>query len=180
MLAFPGPSIEGWCVDGVLPGYDGSLSLTELRPLLADLSDEALDAYADHVHVLHGVGRPTATPSLPDWADANEFVLVPRPASPRFEESWLSSGEQSSLEAVAPHPLPARPGEGGPKIVQRPREARGADLRPGVYGARGLQHRGRRHAPTEDIAALVQEQLTARGHRGQHQPHSHRRRQWAG
>jgi hypothetical protein len=101
VLAFPGPSIEGWCVDGVLPGYDGSLGLAELRPLLTELSDEALDAYAAHVHALHGVGRPTVTPSLPDWADSNEFVLVPRPASPRFEESWLSPGEQSSLEAVA-------------------------------------------------------------------------------
>jgi hypothetical protein len=101
VLAFPGPSIEGWCVDGVLPGYDGSLSLTELRPLLQDLSDEALGAYADHVHGLHGVGRSPLTPSLPDWADPSAFVLVPRPASPRFEESWLSPGEQSSLDAVA-------------------------------------------------------------------------------
>ena len=64
VLAFPGPSIEGWCVDGVLPGYDGSLGLAELRPLLTELSDEALDAYAAHVHALHGVGGGDDLPAL--------------------------------------------------------------------------------------------------------------------
>lgn len=101
VLAFPGPSVEGWCQDGVLPGYDGSLELGELRPLLAALSDAALGAYADHVLALHGVGRPTISTSLPDWADPAAFVLVPRPPSPRFEESWLSPGEQATLDAVA-------------------------------------------------------------------------------
>ncbi|MCK6524702.1 hypothetical protein L6R49_25125 [Myxococcota bacterium] len=101
VLAFPGPSVEGWCVDGVLPGYDGSLTLSELRPILQSLSDEALAAYADHVRALHGVGPAPVTPTLPDWADPRDFALVPRPASPRFEDSWLSPGEQSSLDAVA-------------------------------------------------------------------------------
>lgn len=108
-VTFPADSIAAWVGDGLCPGWDATLSADELRPLLAELSDEQLRACRNHLHALHGYPFKdpalraryySASPALPDWASPADFAIAGRAENKGFTPALFGPGEKVWLNTL--------------------------------------------------------------------------------